>query len=206
MSIAQMNYLSALFYFMAGIFGALAAILYVAFDIRYIWKALRGNRFYRLKVNASRKERMNTTQKRNRKQRRSQKQNEYLKTLLLREQDCKLKSSAIQDVTQPIQEKTELLHNTTNLLERDMFLQESSTIPLELAGVTYPIKDSTASVEKKIHLLPESYTIPLELAHNIYAMHNSTTPLQENVLLLESTTMDLIQNIVYIDSNEAIPL
>ena len=37
MSIAQMNYLSALFYFMAGIFGALAAILYVAFDIRYIW-------------------------------------------------------------------------------------------------------------------------------------------------------------------------
>lgn len=140
MSIAQMNYLSALFYFMAGIFGALAAILYVAFDIRYIWKALRGNRIYRLKVNTGRKERMNTTQKRNRKQQRLQKQNEYLKTLLLQEQDCKLKSSSMQDVTLPIQKKTESLHNTTNLLEHDMFLQQSSTIPLELAGITYPAK------------------------------------------------------------------
>ena len=87
-----------------------------------------------------------------------------------------------------------------------MCLRQSRTIPLELAGITDPAKDSTVSVEKKIHLSPESYTIPLELAYNINAMHNSTTPLQERVLLLESTTMDLIQNIVYIDSNEAIPL
>ena len=94
---------------MAGIFGALAAILYVAFDIRYIWKALRGNRIYRLKVNTGRKERMNTTQKRNRKQQRLQKQNEYLKTLLLQEQDCKLKSSSMQDVTLPIQKENGII-------------------------------------------------------------------------------------------------
>lgn len=206
MSVAQMNYLSVLFYFMAGIFGALAAILYVAFDIRYIWKALRRNSFYRLKVNASRKERIKATEKLDRKRQRPQKQNKYLKTLGLQEKGGDLKSSSIQNVTVPLQEKTELSHNAANLLGCDIVSRESCTTPLELAGITYPIKNSTIPLEQKVELPSDNDTIPLKLAYNIYATKNSTTPLQERVLLMESTTMNLIQDIVYIDSNEAIPL
>ena len=175
-----MNYISYILYFMAGVLAAAAAILFVAFDIRYIWKVLRGNSVYRTKQGNDRTNAIldkvsdpaAATEKLNRQQRNLQANGneDFIKGYHKRLETLPLQK---QDSTVLLEDNTVLLQGTTVLLESSANVLENRAIPNEY------VSDS---------------------------LENSTILLQSASDLLETKSFHLIQNIVYIDSEAAILL